>query len=132
MKSRNVKTIIEVGGEKMEALYRIILNKESGRFYIKKGRDIVCRGTKGGDFCHIGKSTDEDLQILEFVQYYPRERTLCLRSIIRFEFNTVTHRCTVRIKGDKVFVGKVEGIARDGKNETYPHLTYYALVKKIA
>lgn len=124
--------MVEVGNEKMESLFTIVWNKGSGAFYIKRGYDIICRGTKGGDFCHIGGKPSEELKVLEFVQFYPSEGILCLRPIIRFSFNPSTHIYNVSLRGKRISSGKAEGIAADGCNEKYPHLRYYTLVKKIA
>jgi hypothetical protein len=126
--------IVDVDGIKMEALFRIVL-KGFERFYIKRGNTILAKG-KNGDICEIGhrRKNKEKWQIVELAQFYrcpkPWDETMCLRSIIRIEFNPLTKKYIVRFKKKQIFRGIATGIAGPGENYKFPELIYYTLVKE--
>ena len=124
---------VDVDGKKMEALFRIVLHI-NGRFYVKKGSSVIARGNKG-DIIQMGMRPKHKRawhwDILELAQYYYCCKGVCLRSIMRLEFNNRTNWFSVRLKGKIIAKGKASGIAKYGKNDKHPDLDYFALVKEV-
>jgi len=124
-------TITEVGDGRMEALFRIIVCPY-GRFYVKKDGDLLAKG-RVGFLCEIGKRPKhkEGWQVVELVQSYPCDGIVCIRSIMRFEFNRETRRFSVKLRGKVIARGTASGIAGPGRNDRFPDLRYFALVREL-
>lgn len=123
--------IVNVGDEKMEALFTIVL-KRFGRFYVKQGTTLLSKGKGGGDICEIGhrKKGKENWQILELTQLYHYDKSVCIRSIIRIEFNPLTKKYIVKLRKKQIAKGIASRIAGPGEDDRFPELKYYALVRE--